>query len=45
MKEYYEVFGLPETATDEEITVKYKELKDKYSEDRWLDGEAGNEAV
>ncbi len=45
MKEYYEVFGLPETATDEEITVKYKELKDKYSEDRWLDGEAGNEAA
>ncbi len=45
MKEYYEVFGLPETATDEEIAVRYKELKEKYGEERWLDGEAGNEAA
>ena len=45
MKEFYEFLGLPETATDEEITVRYNELKVKYSEDRWLDGEAGNEAA
>ncbi len=45
MKEYYEVFGLPETATDEEVAVRYKELKEKYGEERWLDGEAGNEAA
>ena len=45
MKEFYEFFGLPETATDEEITARYNELKAKYSEDRWLDGEPGNEAA
>jgi DnaJ-class molecular chaperone len=45
MREYYEVLGLPETATDEEIAARYKELKEKYGEDRWLDGEAGNDAA
>ena len=45
MKEFYEFLGLPATATDEEITARYKELKAQYSEDRWLDGEAGNEAA
>ena len=45
MKEFYEFLGLTESATDEEITVRYNELKAKYSEDRWLDGEAGNEAA
>ena len=45
MKEYYELLGLNETATDEEILAKYEELKAKYQEDRWLDGEAGNEAA
>ncbi len=45
MKEYYEFLGLSESATDEEVTARYEELKTKYSEDRWLDGEAGNEAA
>ncbi len=45
MKEYYDFLGLPETATDEEITARYEELKAKYREERWLDGEAGNEAA
>lgn len=45
MKEYYELLGLSETATDAEITERYYELKAKYSEDRWLDGEEGNEAA
>jgi tetratricopeptide (TPR) repeat protein len=45
MKEYYELLGLTESATDEEIVAKYEELKAKYKEDRWLDGEAGNEAA
>jgi len=45
MKEYYELLGLTESATDEEITARYEELKAKYKEDRWLDGEAGNEAA
>ena len=45
MKEYYELLGLDESATDEEIAARYAELKAKYSEERWLDGEAGNEAA
>ena len=45
MKEYYDLLGLSENATDEEITNRYNELKEKYREERWLDGEAGNEAA
>ena len=45
MKEFYDFLGLAETATDEEITARYNQLKAKYSEDRWLDGEAGNEGA
>lgn len=45
MKEYYELLGLAEGATDEEIKARYDELKAKCNEDRWLDGEAGNEAA
>lgn len=41
----YELLGLDESATDEEIAARYKELKAKYNEDRWLEGEAGNEAA
>ena len=45
MREYYELLGLTESATDEEIKARYEELKEKAKEDRWLDGEAGNEAA
>ena len=45
MNNNYELLNLTEFATDEEITARYTELKAKYSEDRWLDGEAGNEAA
>lgn len=45
MKEFYEFLGLSESATDEQITTRYNELKEKYSEERWLDGEEGNEAA
>ena len=45
MKEFYELLGVSETATDEEITARYNELKEKYREERWQDGEAGNEAA
>ncbi|MBQ8885684.1 MAG: DnaJ domain-containing protein [Clostridia bacterium] len=44
-REDYKILGVEESATDEEITAKYNELKKKYAEDRWLDGEAGNEAA
>ena len=45
MREFYEFLGLNETATDEEIAQRYAQLKEKYAEERWQDGEAGNEAA
>lgn len=45
MQEYYKILGLTENATDEEIEVAYNNLKSKYSKDRFLEGEAGNEAA
>ncbi len=44
-KKYYDFLGLDESATDEEIQARYNELKKKYAEERWQDGEAGNEAA
>ncbi|MBQ7368739.1 MAG: DnaJ domain-containing protein [Clostridia bacterium] len=45
MNEYYELLGVSETATDEEIKAAFETLREKYREERWLDGEAGNEAA
>lgn len=45
MKEHYQFLGLTEAATDEEITARYQELREKYNEDKWLEGEEGNEAA
>ena len=45
MQKYFEILGLPITATDEEIENAYKTLKEKYSRERFLEGEAGNEAA
>ena len=44
-RQYYDLLGVTESATDEEIAARYQELKKKYSEDRFLEGEAGNEAA
>lgn len=44
-KEYYDILGVSEDATDEEIAESYRNLKKKYNEERWLEGEAGNEAA
>lgn len=41
----YELFGLTPDATDEEFEAAYLRLREKYREDRWLEGEAGNEAA
>ncbi len=38
----YEILQVSENATDEEIEEAYRNLKAKYNEERWLDGEAGN---
>ena len=43
--DFYKVFGLDNAATDEEIEARYKELKAKYSEERFSEGEAGNIAA
>jgi len=45
MKDLYEIFGLTTDCTDEELNAKYAELRAKYSEDRFLEGEKGNEAA
>lgn len=45
MKENYQILGLNENATREEIDAAYKSLKEKYMRDRFLEGEAGNEAA
>lgn len=42
---YYKILGCTPNSTDEEIERAYDELKKKYSEDRFLEGEAGNEAA
>lgn len=44
-KENYELLQVSEDASDEEIKEKYSELKKKYNEERWLEGEAGTHAV
>lgn len=45
MREFYEVLGLTENASDEEIENAYLSLKAKYQQDRFLEGEAGNAAA
>ena len=41
----YEILGIGENASDEEIKERYRELKQKYNEERWLEGEAGTHAA
>ncbi len=42
---YYNILGANEFDSDDEILEKYNALKAKYSEDRFLEGEAGNIAA
>ncbi|MDE7083425.1 MAG: phage protease [Clostridia bacterium] len=44
-KKNLELFGLEEGATLEEIKASYDALREKYLEDRFKDGEVGNEAA
>ena len=43
--ENYELLQVSESATDEEIKEAYERLKAKYNEEKWQDGEAGNNAA
>lgn len=45
MNEYYKILGITADATDEEVKNAYLALKEKYQKDRFLEGEAGNEAA
>ena len=45
MQEYYKILNVLETASNEEIEIAYKTLKEQYSKDRFLEGEKGNEAA
>lgn len=45
MHEFYKILNLNENATDEEVELAYKELKAKYSRERFLEGEEGNHAA
>lgn len=40
----YEILGLTNSATREEIDARYKELREKYQRDRFLPGDEGEEA-
>ena len=45
MQEYYKILNIKSTASDEEVLNAYNTLKDKYLEERFLEGEKGNEAA
>ncbi|MBE7083747.1 MAG: hypothetical protein E7373_04020 [Clostridiales bacterium] len=45
MQEYYKILNISTDATDEEIEIAYKSLKEKYSKERFCEGEKGNEAA
>ena len=44
-KKNLEIFGLDEGATPEDVKAAYETLRAKYLEDRFKDGETGNEAA
>ncbi|MDE6441779.1 MAG: phage protease [Clostridia bacterium] len=44
-KKDLELFGLSEGATKEQITAAYETLRAKYLEERFMDGEVGNNAA
>lgn len=45
MREYYEILGLNENASLEEVERAYVRLKKRYSEERFMEGEIGNDAA
>ncbi|MBR5192620.1 MAG: hypothetical protein IKW33_04340 [Clostridia bacterium] len=45
MQEYYKILGITEDASNEELDLAYNTLKAKYNEERFLEGEKGNQAA
>lgn len=45
MRNYYEILGVTPESSNEEIELAYKQLKDKYSRERFYEGETGNNAA
>ena len=45
MQEYFKILGVSENASIEEIESAYKTLKEKYSRERFCEGEVGNQAA
>ena len=45
MQEYYKILNISQDATDEQVEIAYKELKEKYSRERFYEGSVGNEAA
>lgn len=45
MRDPYDVLGLPSGSRPEELRARYEELKKRYSEERFAEGEAGNQAA
>ena len=44
-QENYRILEVDASATDEEVKASYERLKEKYNEEKWQEGEAGNEAA
>ena len=44
-KRNLEIFGLSEGATKEDINEAYERLREKYLEERFMDGDVGNNAA
>lgn len=45
IKKYYELLGLDESVSDEELRARYLELRKRCQNDMFLEGEAGNAAA
>ena len=45
MQEYYKILKISSNASDEEVEAAYQKLKEKYSRERFYEGEIGNEAA